>query len=169
MSGQELTELIERVKAGEKVAFDGLVDQTQTMAKRLAFSVVGPNLVEDALQEAYILVFQKIEQVREPAAFRSWFCRVVMHVCYALLKRHPQNLELQEVQARGSESEQVLAAITLKQGLARLQQRDRDILILRDMLGLSYDEIADTLKIAGGTVRSRLHKARGRLAERLKG
>ena len=139
------------------------------MAKRLAFSVVGPNLVEDALQEAYLVVFQKIDQVREPAAFKSWFCRVVMHVCYALKKRQPATEELQEVQAAGSESERVLAGVALRQGLARMPQRDRDILILREMLGLSYDEIADTLKIAGGTVRSRLHKARARLAERMTG
>lgn len=167
MSVEEIADLVRRIQTDDRLAFDALIAKTQSQAKRLAFSVVGPNLVEDALQESYLVVFQKISQLREPSAFKSWFYRVVMHVCYALKKKHPDSDELPEITAQGSESEKVLAALALRQGLARLTQKDRDVLILREMLGLSYEEIADTLKISGGTVRSRLHKARKRLIERI--
>jgi RNA polymerase sigma-70 factor (ECF subfamily) len=129
--------------------------------------VVGPNLLEDALQESYLVVFSKIDQVREPAAFKSWSCRIVLHICYQLKSRHPAFEELPDIGAQASESDQIVASVALRQGLARLNRNDRDILILREMLNLSYEEIAETLKLSGGTVRSRLHKARHRLAQRL--
>ena len=169
MSSQELAELVRRIKSGDRAAFEQLVEKTKALGKRLAYSIVGPNLVDDALQESYMLIFQKIEQVREPDAFKSWFCRIVLHVCYTIKKKNPQSDELPEMVAGGSESEAVLASVALGQELSRMSQKHRDVLVLRELLVLSYDEIADTLKISGGTVRSRLHKARERLAEQMGG
>lgn len=168
MSAQEFTELVHRIQNDDKAAFDELVERTQALGKRLAYSVLGPNLVEDALQESYLLVFQKIGQVREPSAFKSWFCRIVLHVCYALKKKNPVKEELEEVQAGASETDRLVTGLALRQGLARLKPKERDVLILRDLLGLSYEEVGDTLKLSGGTVRSRLHKARKRLSTMLK-
>ena len=59
-------------------------------------------------------------------------------------------------------------SIVLRRALSGLHQKDRDVLALRELLGLSYEDISQTLQVPVGTVRSRLNKARQRLAERLK-
>lgn len=144
-----------------------LMDRTQTLARRIAVSVLGRRGLDDALQESYLLVFRKLPQLREPEAFRAWFSRLVLHVCHGMSRRQKVEVELPETLALPDATEPVLAAVALRQAMNRLHRKDRDILILREILGLSYEEVACAMRLNPGTVRSRLHTARRHLAERL--
>ncbi len=165
---EELEQLVIQAQAGNQQSFEQLFYKTHNLARKVAYSIVGSTLAEDAVQESYLLVFQKLRQLKDPAAFRGWLSRLVLHTCYRIAKKRPNELELpsEEVEAP-DQSQSVIDSLFLKQGLSRLQPKDRDILILRELLGLSYEEVAFALSLPLGTVRSRLHSARKHLAERL--
>ena len=163
----DLAEVVEQARQGSPLAFERLVEQTENLLKKLAYPIVGAQRLADALQETYLLVFRNLHQLREPGAFIPWLSRMCLHVCYKLRPEAPHQ-ELKEVSATvGDKSEQIAARVTLSQALNRLERGDRDLLILREMLGFSYDELAYTLRIPVGTVKSKLSTARARLRERL--
>lgn len=162
------SELVRQAQKGDRAALEELLRVTQPMARRIAVSVVGRDALEDALQESYLLVYRKLSQLREPEAFRGWFSRLVLHVCYGMARQQKGEQALPEELPQADATESVLAALALRQALARLERKDRDVLILREILELSYEEVGLALRIPTGTVRSRLHAARKHLAERMK-
>lgn len=164
----DLTPLVRRASQGDRGAMEELMRSTEQLARRIAVSVLGRDGLDDALQESYLLVFRKLPQLREPEAFRGWFSRLVLYVCYGLLRKRKVEEELPESLPAPDSSEPVVAALALRQAMSRLERKDRDVLILREVLGLSYDEVATALRLPVGTVRSRLSAARKHLAERMR-
>ena len=165
---RDIDELVKEAQAGNQVAFQELFYQTHLLARKIAVSVVDPQNVDDAVQESYLLVFRKLPQLKDAGAFRGWLCRLVLHTCYRMQSKQKDTAELKEVPAQTAfESEAVVDSLHLRQGLMRLKKSDREILVLRELIGLSYEETAYALGIRLGTVRSRLHKARKKLAQRL--
>lgn len=164
----KIADLVTRVQEGDQVSFDQLFAETHRLARKVALAIVGPELVEDAVQESYILVFQKIRQLDQPAAFLGWLSRLVMHVCYKLRRRHPLETSLPEQDLQAPDpTKKALTSLHLRQALDRLHKDDREILVLRELLALSYEEVAYALAMPVGTVKSRLNAARKRLKERL--
>lgn len=165
----ELTQWVRLAQNGDSQAFEQVFHRTQGLAKKIAYSIVGTPQVEDAVQESYLLAFRKLKQLREPEAFIGWLSRLVLHTSQRMAQKTKPNLELDEERAKvESPTERVVDSVALRQALARLPQKDRDVLILREFLQLSYDEVAYALKVPTGTVRSRLNSARKKLAACLK-
>lgn len=162
-----LHELILEAQGGDLGAFEQIVRLTEKLARRIAFSVVGPNLVEDALQESYLLVFRKLVTLKNPDSFLSWFGRLVLHASYSVQRKHPSTQEFESDLPGGDNTESLVSQLTLRKALSQLEEKDRNVLLLREMMELNYDQIAQTLRVKVGTVRSRLHSARKHLAERL--
>lgn len=165
---EDLASLVKEVQQGEFGSFERLVEQSERLARRIATSVVGPDLVEDVLQESYLLVYRKLVLLREPERFKSWFGRIVLHVAYDVQRKQPKLSELVTDPPQRDTTESVLSGLTVRKALSQLEQKDRNILILREMMELDYEQIADALRLKVGTVRSRLHSARKRLVERLR-
>ena len=164
-----LGRLVPAVKKGDSQASRELFNVTAEGVRKLAYSLVGPEHCDDVLQESYLLVFQKIHQVREPARFRSWLYRLVLYVAYRYRKREPKWEQIDTDLEGGAQPEDVLNTIELQKALAKLKQEDRELLILREVASFSYEELAHLLRVPKGTVRSRLHKARSRLNQILNG
>jgi RNA polymerase sigma-70 factor (ECF subfamily) len=164
---EDQVSLVRRAQVGDREAMEELLRSSQGLARRIAVSVLGRQGLDDALQESYLLAFRKLPQLREPEAFRGWFSRLVLHVCYLQQRRVKVEAELPDSLASPDRSEAVVAALALRQAMARLSRKDRDVLILREVLQLSYDEVAAALRLPVGTVRSRLSAARKHLAERM--
>lgn len=162
-----LMTLVDRSQKGDGDAFEQLVARTQNMAKRIAYSLVPSSQVDDVLQESYLLVFRKLPQLQKTEAFLGWFSRLVLGVSYDLLRKIKTPPEKQEPEASRDHAEAVVSQLVLRRALDMLQRKDRDILILRELLDLNYEEIAVALRLPLGTVRSRLHSARKELAKRL--
>ena len=143
-------------------------------AHALALQMLGnTDDATDAVQDAFVKVLNK------PGAYDAnagpltpWFLRVVRNHCIDMIRRRrPEDAGAVELSDPGPGPEDSLEGVQrdqlLKQALARLTVEQRQIIVLRDYMDLSYAEIADVLEIAGGTVMSRLHRARMALKEEL--
>jgi RNA polymerase sigma-70 factor (ECF subfamily) len=167
-AASELSAWVQRAQEGDASAFDELVRRTQGLVKKTAYPLLGPDQVEDALQESYLVVYQKLHHLRNPEAFQAWLVRIVLHVCYAIARKTPRLAASDTVEMSSQDDSIALTQrLDLKSALARLKEEERSTLILREMLGLSYEEIAYALRLPIGTVRSRLHYGRKRLVELL--
>lgn len=135
----------------------------------------------DIVQRAFLNAFRKIGEFKGDAAFATWLYRIAFNeaVSYRRERRRPAvSLEASDDGARPAEpAERVDPSCRLEteetqrkvqQAIELLPDEDRQIVLLRDLQGHSYDEIAEILGIPKGTVRSRLHRARLELRERLK-
>jgi len=143
-------------------------------AHALAFQMLGnTDDATDAVQDAFVKVLNKPGAYNaETGPLAPWFLRVVRNRCIDLIRRRrPEDSSAPELSDPGPgpdgslESEQ--RNRLLKQALASLSVEQRQIIVLRDYIDLSYAEIADVLEIASGTVMSRLHRARMALKEEL--
>ncbi len=141
-------------------------------AHALAIQIMGNSAdAADAVQDALTTVLEKPDAYQAAKGpLKPWFMRMVRNRCIDLLRRRrPSSAEVELLvdPAAGPEKEADLADRdrALKQALASLDPDQRQIVVLRDYMDLSYGEIADVLDIAPGTVMSRLHRARGALGE----
>lgn len=165
-SQDKLYGLVERLQKGDAGALEGLIEATRGMASRLAYSIVHDHYrSEDVLQDVYITVYQKIGQLRELPAFKGWFTRIIVNRCRAELKRTSDLLEdhEEEANALAEPASPLDDQLEVRDALQELNRPDRLVLVMREVMDLSYEEIADNLSIPVGTVRSRIFNARQRL------
>lgn len=179
--------LIERCRAGEVAAFEPLVEKYRQRVWRLAYNTLRDREEAwDVAQEAFIRAYQALPSFRGQAAFYTWLYRIVMNVAADRarsrgaqgrafgVERVPEE-DWERVlpdQNPGDEAPDAAAArreqrTKIMRALDSLTEDHRKIIMLSDLEGLSYREIADTLEIPMGTVMSRLHNARRRLRDAL--
>lgn len=160
--------LVRAAQEGDREACEQLVQASTRLVKKVTYATAGRELCEDAYQETYLIAFKKIRQLKNPAAFPSWISRIALHVCYDFKKKVKVEEELGGMEASPDHSETVADSVSIRKALSQLSSRERDVILLREFLQLSYEQVARTLQVPVGTVRSRLHKARATLLERLK-
>jgi len=143
-------------------------------AHALAIQILGnADDAADAVQDAFATVLGKPEAYDDrKGPLKPWFLRVVRNRCLDQLRRQrPNDLPVEELVDTGYNPEQALQIAqqdaALKRAMAAISVDQRQIITLRDYLDLTYAEIAEVLRIAQGTVMSRLHRARLALKEAL--
>lgn len=152
---------IARLQAGESSALEPLIEHTQNRGWQIAYSILqNRQEVEDALQDAYLLVYQNIGQLQEPKAFWGWFKRLLVNRCLRMRQRRPVE-PLQEDQAVQPPPGE--AHLDVSRAFASLSLADRTVLGLREILDYSYEEMSQLLELPLSTIKTRLHNARGRL------
>ena len=174
------SELIEEAKQGSHAAFEILVRRYYERAYRAAYRVVrDPELAEDVLQEALLKAYRSIRQFELRSAFFTWLYRIVVNLALDRRRRqrsHP-TVEWDDNVATETDPRADVGAATdpelasrraqvlelVSQGVQQLPDGQREVLLLREVEGLSYEEIAQTMRISKGTVMSRLHYARKKL------
>lgn len=151
-------------------ALEELLRRHQARVYGLAYRILGNRAdAADATQEVFLLLLRKLRSFKEESAFTTWLHRITVNASYDLARkksRAPQPVEQVEPlvpDAIGAAE----ARITVEAALAELAVEHRTALVLREIYGMSYEEIADTTKAALGTVKSRIARARGALAEKL--
>ena len=176
--------LIERCRAGDLAAFEPLVEKYRQRAYRLAYNVLrDPDEAWDVAQDAFIRAFQALPSFRGDAAFYTWLFRIVMNVARDRARQHAargrafgtervdekewDRILVDQGTAPDANATQVEERERIGRALATLSEPHRAIIILSDLEGLSYREIAEVLNIPMGTVMSRLHNARRRLRDAL--
>lgn len=166
--------LIGRAQAGELDAYDELVRRYQEVAFRTALVITGdPDEAEDAAQSAFIKAYRALARFDADRPFRPWLLTIVGNEArnrrIAAGRRHRLLTTWQatlDATALSSPEQETVArdeAATVLAALSRLKPEDREIIDLRYIAGLSEREMAATLGCAAGTVKSRLHRAMGRL------
>ena len=176
---QAQREISESAGAAESSAFEEILHRYERLIYHVArrYFVNSPDDAMDASQEAAIKIYNGIPRLTLPEGgnMKAWICTITARVCLdALRKRRPETAELTEEVIPGtipSAEESAAANERVKDilnAIKKLPDDHRMVLILRDMQGLSYEELADALKITVGTVKSRLSRARMKLKEMLK-
>ena len=167
---------IKRCQNGDKDAFEPLVRQNAGKIQRLVWGMLGERRedTDDIVQEIFIKAYIALPGFRGDARFSTWVYRIAVNHCRDYLKRGgPLPLELHEEQIaddplpedregqdRLREKQEKRASDELQTLLAQLPEKHRRILVMRELEGMSYDEIGEVLEIRPGTVRSRLNRAR---------
>jgi len=158
-----LVNWVNQLQAGKSEALEPLIEHTQSRAWQVAYSILqNRQEVEDALQDAYLLVYQNIHQLKEPKAFWGWFKRILVNRCLRLHKR-ASTAELPEEQAVAAEPSEV--RLDIHDAFSKLSPSDRTVLGMREILDYTYEEIGEVLEVPLSTVKTRLYNARNRFCK----
>lgn len=184
MTRQEEREIINKVISGDTEAFEALVLEHQNKVYSLALRMVGNEEdARDMAQEAFIRAFNSLTGFRGDSKFSVWLYRLTSNICIDFLrsraKRRTVSMtmtdddgeetgELEIPDDTWSPAEQLDRTLTresVRRGLDSLSAPYREILVLREIEGLSYDEIGEVFGIEAGTVKSRIFRARKKLCD----
>ena len=188
MSDREIDQLlVERAQRGEKHAFELLVAKYQRkLGRLLARFIRDPAEVEDVAQEAFIKAYRALPSFRGDSAFYTWLYRIGINTAknhlVSIGRRAPTTTEFDSGEAEGfSDGEQLRdintpesvmmsreIATTVNATMEALPEELRTAIQLREIEGLSYEEIATIMNCPVGTVRSRIFRAREAIAEKLR-
>jgi RNA polymerase sigma-70 factor (ECF subfamily) len=177
---EEDRDLVDRARAGETGAFETLVRRYQGWVFTLALRMVGDRAeAEDLAQDVFLKAYRGLRGFKGASRFSTWLYAIASHHCLNHLKargrrgglgddppapvdRLPDGAPRADALLERADLVRIVQA-----EMAHLTEEHRMVLILRDIQGLSYEEIARTLGVELGTVRSRLHRARMEMKARL--
>ncbi|MCL2013035.1 MAG: sigma-70 family RNA polymerase sigma factor [Cystobacterineae bacterium] len=192
MATDDLT-LIRRMKKGDLGAFRQLIERYQRKAYAVAFGML-KNREEalDVTQEAFIKIHKHMDCFKGDASFYTWLYRILFNLCVDVLRKHKGralvDMELEEALNREEEEKgesphgllssslgtspqknvlQKELAQKLQEAMASLPEIYRAVLLMREIEGMSYEDLSKTLKIPKGTVMSRLFHARAKMQQQL--
>jgi len=188
MADREIDQsLVARAQRGDKRAFELLVEKYQRKLARLLSRLIrDPAEVEDVTQEAFIKAYRALPAFRGDSAFYTWLYRIGVNTAknylMALGRRAPTSTEVEAETAEGLEEGDQLRDVntpeslllskeigeTVNATMEALPEELRTAIQLREIEGMSYEEIARIMECPIGTVRSRIFRAREAIAERLK-
>jgi len=188
MSDREIDrQLVARAQHGDKHAFELLVEKYQRkLARVLSRFIRDPAEVEDVTQEAFIKAYRALPAFRGDSAFYTWLYRIGINTAknylMAMGRRAPTSTEVEAEEAEGFEEgeqlrdintpESVLLskeiAATVNATIEELPEELRTAIQLREIEGMSYEDIAQVMNCPIGTVRSRIFRAREAIAEQLR-
>ena len=173
-------ELVRLAQSGDHAAFEGLVRRYSERAYRAAYRVVrDQSQAEDVVQEALIKAYRGLRRFEARSSFYTWLYRIVVNLALDRRRREKRApaLEWDDTVAKEVDPRAVLPAsedperstrrhevrALVAEGIQELPDGQREVLLLREVEGLSYEEIASTMGISKGTVMSRLHYARKKM------
>lgn len=182
-------DLIRAFRAGRSEAFDQLVTRHQQRVYRMAYRLLGDGeQALDATQETFVKAWKALSRFKGDARFTTWLTRIAINQCKNELRKrgtvkHTRPLSLDEkipgtetarvatLEANEGDAPLELAGAELAEAFSRamlaLEPEAREVLLLREVESLGYEDMAAVLDVPVGTVRSRLHRARAELKRRL--
>jgi RNA polymerase sigma-70 factor (ECF subfamily) len=180
-------QLVERVQRGDKKAFELLVAKYQRRINRLLSRFIrDPAEIEDVAQEAFIKAYRALPSFRGESAFYTWLYRIAVNTAKNYLvaagRRAPTTTQFDSEEAENFEDGHQLRhmntpeaelmskqiAATVNRTMEELPEELRTAIVLREIEGMSYEDIAEAMSCPIGTVRSRIFRAREAIAERIR-
>jgi RNA polymerase sigma-70 factor (ECF subfamily) len=173
-------ELVRDARSGDRQAFEALVRRYSERAFRAAFQVLREaSQSEEVVQEAFIKAYRGLRGFESRSSFYTWLYRIVVNLALDRRRRESRaphvewdDAVLSEVEPRAIQAEAVDPELSSQRaqireivvrGIQQLPDGQREVLLLREVDGLSYEEIAEGMGISKGTVMSRLHYARKKM------
>ena len=163
------TELVVRAQDGDQEAFAELADASLDRFLAMAQGILGDTqLAEDATQQALLSIWRHLPSLRQPERFGAWSYRLVINACYSEVRRSRRwmpdmTAQLTSEPAAADEFGPVHDRDELERAFRDLSLDHRAVLVLHHCLGLTLPEVAESLDIPEGTVRSRLYHAMKKL------
>ena len=170
---------LERAKSGDIAAFEQLIESYQRKIFNIALRMLGNyDDAGDLTQEVLIRIYKSIKSFKEQSSFSTWIYRITTNVCLDEIRRRrnrkaislDEEIKLddgdmkRQIESDEPSPEETAEAEDLKRivndAIARLSEEHRTVIVLRDIQGLSYEEISEVLKCPEGTVKSRINRAR---------
>lgn len=182
MTREKEAELIAKVLAGDADSFEPLVHEHQSQIYNLALRMTGnPDDAFDISQDAFVKAYISLKDFRMESSFGSWLYRLASNQCLDFLRKRKRQkvvsltmededdnvreIDLTDTRfAPESELERAELRESLKAGLEALPPEQKRIIVMRDISGLSYQEMSEQLGVGLGTVKSRIFRAREKLA-----
>lgn len=181
------TEMIKLCQNGDRSAFNELVEQYQNQVVNIAYSMLSDREdAYDAAQEVFVRIYRSIGGFKGKSSLSTWIYRIVSNVCNDILRKRQRQANIISINtARGNEDEQHEMELEdssptpeecmelseqqrlVREALAELNDKYREIITLFDIEEMRYEEIAEILKCPVGTVKSRLNRARAELKKKL--
>jgi RNA polymerase sigma-70 factor, ECF subfamily len=176
--------LVRRARGGDLTAFSELVERHRAVVYRVAARMVGTDDADDVTQEAFLRAFHRLDRFRGDSPFLSWLLRIAHNAALDTLDRrqrdplplaetndddlpHPDTVSV-SAKTPADALEASERRTRLEHKLEGLKPAHRAVLVLRDLEGLPYDEIANVTETPLGSVKGRLHRARAELIEILR-
>lgn len=165
-------ELIRKCRAGDQKFYEPLVRTYEEEGHRFALGILGdPDVAHDAVQQAFIKAYQALDRFDLGRSFRPWFLQILRNQCRDMLRRQKAGFDERRIDAvlaerlpSSSDPERdhrrAAARDLLWQALGRISVDHREVLVLKELEGFSYGEIAEAMAVPDGTVASRLYHAR---------
>ena len=172
--------LVKETLQGKLDAFERLVDRHYAVVLRLAARIVGADDADDVAQESFLRAFHRLDRFRAEGSFRAWLLQIVHNTALnAVARRRPEPVgdsdDLDDAAPRLTDEREPARFLEERERRERLELKLRDlryehraVLVLRDVEGLSYDEIASITESPIGSVKGRLHRARQELIDILR-
>lgn len=171
-------ELVRRMKAGDLVAFEDVYRQHGTRLYNLALRMLEATTdAEDAVQEAFLLAFRKLESFKGESSLGTWLYRLAMNLYVDRLRskatrndRRTDALDAHDTllaQSSSTGADLVISRMDLERAVSRLPEGCRAAFLLHDVEGFDHREVGAILGISEGTSKSQVHKARLRLRQML--
>jgi RNA polymerase sigma-70 factor, ECF subfamily len=172
--------LVERARGGDLAAFETLVERHRATVFRVAARLVGNHEAEDVTQDAFLRAYHRLGRFRGEASFRTWLLRIAHNSAMDALGRRRRQAESDDsdelerapdVEKTRQPAERLERSERLRRlegKLELLRSEHRTVLVLRDVEGLSYEEIAEVTDMPVGSVKGRLHRARDELIDFLR-
>ena len=174
--------LVRRALTGDLSAFEQLVVRHRDVVYRVAARIVGDADADDVAQDAFLRAFNRLSSFRGESPFRSWLLRITHNAALNALARRPRAQPVESAEEMVEPAGGAVAPVRtpveqlevserrerLMVKIALLSPPHRAVLALRDLEGLSYEEIAQVTETPLGSVKGRLHRARGELIDLLR-
>lgn len=162
-------------ESGDPRAFDELVRRTESRVRSVALTILrDPAEAEDAAQDAFLRAFRSADSYRGEGPVGAWLCRIGVRCAHDALRRAGRRRRLVEAATPSAGPEDAAGSspgmdrrAELESALRRLPSAEREALVLKEVAGMTYAEIARSCRVPLGTAQSRIHRARQRLAEAL--
>lgn len=152
---------IERAAHGEREAMAQLVAEHYPVVFRFCARRLGHDLAQDAAQETFITAQSRLKRFEERSTFQTWLLGIANNHCRNLARKHRIEISFRHIWREGQDAgeNQLVDRELLRKAILALSAEHREAVVMHEIEGLSYDEIAEVLNVPSGTVKSRLFHA----------
>ncbi|WHY86514.1 sigma-70 family RNA polymerase sigma factor [Neobacillus novalis] len=157
----KLNALVKKAKKGDNEAFIQLIKQYEQVLYKVANKLLNNDEdVADAMQDAILSAYEKLDSLKNPAYFNTWICKILINKCNSILNKNKNIFEAVDVEELQQQTNDSISKMELEDELNALNTDYKTAIVLYYIVGMNTKEISEFLKEPEGTIKSRLSRAK---------